>query len=238
MPPQPLSNVKRNARVFSEPVALRRNPELATLIGDVISLWSHIEANLSVVLVRMLEGGVRSGAAMYRAVQSFRAQMAILEAVARITIEPEHVAAFEAVLALVRSVAKKRDKLVHWIWAYSPDVEDALLLINPNYALDYHTSLSEHLAKHLKHGESIEATQSEVPPIDPRAVFVYREKDLQEIIYELNTVWNVTETLIGCVTRTHHLWPSQWSVLTASPQILGELERRKSLRSITPSDTD
>jgi hypothetical protein len=224
--------------VLSEPVAFRRNPELATLVGDVISLWSHIEANLSVVLVRMLEGGVRSGAAMYRAVQSFRAQMAILQAVARIAIEPEHVASFEAVLALVRRAAMKRDKLVHWIWAYSPDVEDALLLIDPDYAMDYHTSLSEHLAKHQKHGESIEATHSEVPPIDPGAVFVYRDKELQEIIYELNAVWNITETLIGCVTRTHYLWPSQWTVLAASPHILEELERRRSPRLITPSDTD
>jgi hypothetical protein len=90
MPPQPLSWVKRPARIISDPGVLRSRPELAVRIGDIISLWSHIEANLSVVLTRMLGGRVRSGSAMYQAVQNFRVQMTVLAAVAKIEVPHEY----------------------------------------------------------------------------------------------------------------------------------------------------
>jgi hypothetical protein len=85
---------KKSARIISDPGVLRSRPELAVLVGDVISLWSHIEANLSIVLTRMLGGGVRSGSAMYQAVQSFRVQMTILNAVAKIEISHEYLLCF------------------------------------------------------------------------------------------------------------------------------------------------
>src|SRR5271169_829424 len=164
MPPQPLSSVKSNARVISDPGVLRSRPELAARISDAISLWSHIEANLSVVLTRMLDGGVKSGTAMYQAVQSFRVHMTVLDEVAKIAIPREYQPTFNAVCTLVRRAARKQDKLAHWIWALSPDIEDALLLIDPNGAMNYHTALAEHLAKNPKHMDLIEA--KEVPPLD------------------------------------------------------------------------
>jgi hypothetical protein len=172
MPPQPLSSVKKSARIISDPGVLRSRPELAVLIGDVISLWSHIEADLSVVLIRMLGGGVRSGSAMYQAVQSFRVQMTVIDAVAKIEVEHEYLPIFEAVLTLVRRAARKRDKLAHWLWAISPDINDALLLLDPNAAMNYHTVLAERLAKHPQHMDFIGA-KDVLSEFDLKTVFVY-----------------------------------------------------------------
>jgi hypothetical protein len=104
---------------------------------------------------------------------------------------------FEAVLTLVRRARAKRAKLAHWLWAISPDIDDALLLIDPDGAMDYHTALAEHLAKHPQHMDFIEA--KDVPPLDLKTVFIYREKEFQEITYELNGAWNLTTT--GRVAR-------------------------------------
>jgi len=229
MPPQPLSSVKSDARIIPNPGVLRAQPTLAPLIADVISLWSHIEANLATVLARMLVASAQAGMAMYQAVRSPNAQFDMLKALARETLAPAQLPIFEAAMRLVRRFGRQRDRIAHWLWAYSPDLPDALLLIDPNRAAEYHASLAEHLMQFPHPAGTVNTAPvnaTQFPALNPAIVLVYRDKDFQEVIYDLNTVWNLTVTLIGCVTRGHPLGHAQWQLLATQPRMAEELSRK------------
>jgi hypothetical protein len=221
MPAQPLSSVKRNARILVDPGVLRSRPQLAVLIADIISLWGHIEGNLGAIFVRLLGASARPGAAIYHSLGAGTRQNA-LRAVARLNLDEHQFKIFEIFLKLVSRGRTQRDRLAHWLWALSPEIEDALLLIDPDAVISHQTNISEYLAKLPEHARWISA--DDVPPLNAANIFVYKENDFHEIIYELNSVWTLTTTLTGSIANVVLGGPELWSLLEHAPQIRKELE--------------
>lgn len=113
MPPQPICSVRRNATASVDHLTLRRHPDLAARVADIIAIWSCIDLQLGAILAFMVKGDVRSSIAMYSALTSSQAQMAVLEAAARISLSPDDLNLFGAVLTLVKRAGAKRNKLAH-----------------------------------------------------------------------------------------------------------------------------
>lgn len=157
--PQPLSRVAPNANVRIGNVGdypLRRHPDLALLAAEVIASWSNVEAFTLRLFVDLMGGSQEIATTVFLALEVQSQKSAAINAVAAEKLGQEQRALLAAILACVKSNQKRRDKIGHWTWGDTPQIPDALLLINPKNAID--------------------------SDINREQIFVYKNHDFDEII--------------------------------------------------------
>ena len=163
--PQPLSRIKPGANIAignaGTPI-FDHNPHLALLAMEGIASWSNVENFLLGLYLELLGGAGERAAIAYLAIETQSAKTQAIRAVAQNVLDGKHFSLLAAVLAVAKTAQKSRDKLAHHIWGYSPDLPDALLLIDP-----------KSMARRQEPREMRED------------VMVYRERDFADII-ELN----------------------------------------------------
>jgi hypothetical protein len=214
MPPQPLLKVRRNAKAIANPtVAFHRNPALAVHVAEVIASWARVESQLGTILALMLKGGVRASVAMYGAIRNAQAQLDALEAAAKVTLLPDDLRLFSAVMILVKRAGAKRHKMAHWLWGHSLQIDNALVLIDPDAELEFSTQSAE-LYTRIKEGD----IHPPYPEFDFTNAYVYRKKDFSEIIREL---WSIQTIVSRFAVLRNDLFANdiERRQLLASPQI-------------------
>lgn len=174
-----------------------RSPQLAALIFNAISIWSYLEAVSITRLLAIISGSSSlTAVAVYEALNSDATKQAVLEAVAKVHITENKYNLLRAILHNIKEQAQTRHKLVHWIWGYSQNLPDYLLLISPrNYAagkpdeiqgMAFNGPLPEQFKKYFKYIE------------------LYVRNDIEEIIARF------TRTL-QFVEQFNLLWQPQFS---------------------------
>lgn len=133
--PQPLKSVKPGAAIFiandeNWQRTLERRPLIAIRAMQVISAWSLVEYFLLDAYVQLLGGANDLAAAKFVALNSAtKKREAIAQLREKVPYQLHQL--FDKMLKDVAAAEKFRDKLAHWVWAYSPDLEDHLLTIDP-----------------------------------------------------------------------------------------------------------
>jgi hypothetical protein len=157
--PQPLSRVLPNAGVWIGNVGdypLARHPGLALLAAEVIASWSNVEAFMLRLFVELMGGSADIAATVFLALENQSAKTAAINAASR-RLPEEQRRLLHALLAIAKTQQKSRDKIAHWTWGDSPQLPDALLLLDPR------TSVTD---DRLSNDD----------------VYVYKERDFVEII--------------------------------------------------------
>lgn len=196
MPPQSISSKRRDAKVDLDPITLRRHPQLAVRIADVIAYWSRIESLLGSILGRMLGSQARPSIAMYEAIRSSQIQMYVLEAAANAALSPENLEVFNPLLVAVKHAGAARHKIAHWLWADSPDFPNSLILVNPDAITDFEKKVSDDTAS-LERGE----VPTRYPELDLRFAFIWETADFNDLIDELDDVYHLTLRFSALVTH-------------------------------------
>ena len=134
---------------------LARRGALAVLAMEAIASWSNVEAFMLSFFVTLL-GGETLASTVYLALDGSGPKMAAIRAAASAALgaTPERLSLFRALLDIAKTNQKARDKLAHWTWGYSPQLPDALLLVDPK-ALSL---------------------------LDRKDILVYKDTDFEEII--------------------------------------------------------
>ena len=191
--PQPFARVNPKAQLMYDRDSgpSKHRPKLALLAMAVISDWTHLELWLRNVFLSMLGTNPRPGAAVYTSLSSTAAQKSALTAVAKLALDPELAEVFEALLFLFSRVARMRNKIAHWQWAYSPQSPDAVILIDPDAIFEqtiWGRDTQAHIAK-------IRAGQNTGNPWAPMfdSASLYYAKDFLEIASDIK---DVTQLLI------------------------------------------
>lgn len=158
--PQPLSRVLPNASVLIGNAGdrpLERHPALAAVALEAIASWSNVEGFLLRLFIQLLGGNESLAASVYLALDGQSAKTNAIKAAAANVLRgrARELSILEAILSIARTNEKDRNKLAHWTWGDSPNLPDALLLLDPRANLDG-LELSE--------------------------VYVYRELDFRSII--------------------------------------------------------
>lgn len=156
--PQPLSTFKNPGVISIGNVGdhpLEQRPELALLVAEVIASWSNVESFHLSLFMKLLGGPGDKAADIYLALEARSAKSAAIKAAAKSLPEP-HKNLLLAILAISSSRQKDRDKIAHGIWGYCTGIPNALLLASPKDMLASNSDLSK--------------------------IFVYREKELEQII--------------------------------------------------------
>ena len=110
---------------------MKQRPELALLVAEVISTWSNVEVFMMRLFVDLMGGPEELAATVFLALEIQSAKSAAINAAAEEKLSVENKALLSAILAVVKSHQKTRDKLAHWVWGYSDQIPDGLLLTNP-----------------------------------------------------------------------------------------------------------
>lgn len=169
-----------------------------------IASWSNVENFLLGLYLELLGGAGERAAIAYLAIETQSAKTQAIRAVAQATLEAKHFNLLVAVLAVAKTAQKSRDKLAHHIWGYSPELPDALLLIDP-----------KSLARRAKPRDMSED------------VMVYREHDFSEVIKLNNRIceWGLTLNFIisdHVANRDGRLYDE----LCAEPEVRERLDRQ------------
>jgi hypothetical protein len=156
--PQPLSRVLPRPSVRLGNVGdypLQRHPDLAHLVAEVIVSWGNVESFMLRLFIDLMGGPKDRAAAVFLALEIQSAKNVAINAVAS-RLPQDQQSLLRAILALIRTNQKSRDKIAHWTWGDSPQIPDALLLANPKDQIDTGLNYDE--------------------------IFIYKAKDFTDII--------------------------------------------------------
>ncbi len=224
MPPQPLSSVKSSAVVKWGGDAFEKHPELSVLVVRCIAGWAHAEGFMRELLVRMLGARAEPAAKMYAALSSAQAQFSVLQAAARCTLRTPHLEMFEAIISLARRTARARHRLAHDLWCYSDDIPDAMLLLEATAAFNFTIEKNQFLQNGSVLAAMLQGQKAPTFPTD--RVYVYREKDLAEILNEIFQVQNYLAQFQNVATPDSPTAASSYSELLLEPRIQEALARQ------------
>jgi hypothetical protein len=197
MPPQPISSVRSTVGVTFTPRAMEERPHLAVFIAQAIARWSSCEFTLGYILAKLLHTKAAVGMAMFESLTSTTAQLSILQAAAATTLSKREKELYDAIMVLVSAAAKQRNKLAHHVWGVSPSLPDALILADPKYTRAYYVRV-----------DAIQRKKSKQPPEFPDfprdKAFIYRQKDLEEVVQLIERTGGYLWNLMYVVDRD---WP-------------------------------
>jgi hypothetical protein len=184
MPPQPFSNVNPKAGYVLLPL-LEKRPLVALEIETCIATWAQTDSAANLLFLTLLGSNETIGAALFNSFESTSAKVNALRSVAVAT----H-ALFDALLRLIKSRQKVRDKIAHWLWGVSDEIPDGLVLVDPRMLFGRN-------ATYMDKGRAGTALANDLMP-SPDHVFVYRVDDLKrdaKDFYDLTMVIYLAQSL-------------------------------------------
>lgn len=163
-------------------------PQLALAAMNVIAEWSILESFLMSLFVQMLGDNPRPAAAIFASLTSDSARRAALRALAHVALDGDQQKKdiFEAILNAIKIAGKHRNKIAHWVWGFSKDLPDAVLLMKPEDKVEQNVADLEHRAVMDKYYENVLANmlQKKKPPEHPglsdQGIYIFEKKDFSE----------------------------------------------------------
>lgn len=166
---------------------------------NAIAAWSNVESFMLKTYVELAGGADADAAAIFVALETRSAKSAAIDTLARLKLDDKHLALLRAIISIVNSTQKTRDKLAHWTWGISPQIPDAVLLSDPR---------------------NLEQT--------PDKIFVYRAKDFDDLTAKCDRIcgWGM---LFRFILNEHPVNSDGriYDKLYAEPEIQNLLNRRK-----------
>jgi hypothetical protein len=163
---------------------LEERPELLRLAMRVIVAWSTLEVFIAGALATMLGTKAAPAVAIYSMLQSTKTQQDALIAAAETELSNAHLELLEALLMIFGSLAKQRNKIVHWVWGISPDHPDGVLLAEPDVMIQSNLNLEKHLRALTEWSRDPDRRQREPPGLDRlqiEKIWVYNASDFTEL---------------------------------------------------------
>lgn len=229
--PQPLSKVRSDASIIlgnSGDYPLEQRPDLLPHAMRVVAAWSTLESFMGSAIVNILGAHAGPGIAMYTSLTSNAAKMGALRAAGDVIITGKQNDLFHALLVVFNSLATRRNKIVHGVWGYSPEVPDGVLLAHQSVLVNWTMELERFL-------ESTPSENNQMPVIDKAKIFVYKATDFKALIKDI-------EMLSGAFLQYQHL-PDRhrahrsdqvYDQLSREPLIREALNRRKNRDKSSP----
>ena len=150
--PQPLSQVKRVKRgepvvLNTDPEAAAKEPELAALVAQLISICSESDYFLGRIFIDMLGPKSAPAFAVCEALAWGYTKKHALKGAAQMSLNEQDYRLFEAILKLYTEDEMQRNKFCHWLWCQSEQAPGYVILLDPMQALRWH------IAPHVEAGK-------------------------------------------------------------------------------------
>lgn len=167
---------------------------------QVIESASELEASILRLFVILLGGNETVAASVYLALDSAGPKTAAIAAVAKVVLNEKQQLVLTAIQKMERTNRKARDKFAHHTWAFSKDLPDAILLVDPRARINDTLSTSD--------------------------IYVYRAADFKDAIEANNRLSSLTAlfryTLLPWVEMSER--DLRFGQLLAEPEIASRLQ--------------
>lgn len=160
---------------------------MASLVGQCISAWAHVEIQMAILLGLMLDANTEAVLAVYETFRNARARRDALNAAAKVRFrKQEEISYFGNLLKRHKSLEDQRNDVVHGLWGVCEDLTDGLVWIE-----------SKHVAifgvKDWNAG--IKGNLERFKALDINA-FYYLPKDIQSLNKDVNDFyWHLVKLL-------------------------------------------
>jgi hypothetical protein len=227
--PQPLYKVNTEAEVFT---GFGQDPEklaLCPYITRVIGAWAYSDHLIACMLNNFLKADYAVTAAMYNALTSAEARKAAFLAAAKLAV-PDRYDLIQAVLAATRPSRRRRNDFAHHVWAHSPQIDEALLLVDPAALTEQIVAVRQFVSEgrfQPKTSRVEGVTKLEfpaLPAVDGSRIFVFKRKELE---FEAIAAEQCTGTFHILNLSTSTLFPDDEArdMLEREPRIQRELKK-------------
>lgn len=202
--PQPLSNYLKKVTKYSYEfgvTSLQKYPNLSAKIAEAIAIMSEIDHAMGLVLVKILHASPEPAFAMFSELMDSKMRQAMILAAARSSFSDEDFETFEAIMSVVHSQAKTRNKFAHGLWGVCEQVSEALLNVDPRYLLTHELHRQQLWADfHQMTDFSSDAGEAWMDSLkyDFDRIYVYRKSEFNKVIEDLTE----TRLIIGLFLNT------------------------------------
>lgn len=182
--PQPLSRVRPGANIGPSNDAMDRYPSLALWISKVISMYAAADVEWPGIAAVIKHTSPETFVAIHNDLKSDAAQRAMVKAVAKEYLEAAEMKLLQAVEKAIKPARDIRNRFAHHLWGTSPEVPDALLLIEP-------APYIRHLAWYVGMFDRKQDASTR-PEIPYDRIMVYRESDMRsayEVVMESELIF-------------------------------------------------
>ncbi len=212
MSPQPLSRLVPSLPdlVIAPGLLEVANPALVGLVMRVIATWSYVDLAVTDLVSVFLRTDFQVVNEMFLALTGSAQRRAVMEAAAS-SLPEDDSRLYERVMKRVRVTEQHRNDFAHSIWAFSPSLPDALLLIEPK-ALSRHRAAYRVNIRELRewvrwmsthHPNDVDWTTAPAAPevtpptaaLDHSLIMVYRQNDLQRELADVHRAELLVQTL-------------------------------------------
>ena len=111
--PNPIPQDARVSKWRSSVDAIDHCPKLAAQICKIFAGWADLERRLDYLFLEVSGGSSRAGIAVFDAIDSRRLRAQVVTFAAEASLRDTNQMAVRAVLKLISSASKNRDKLAH-----------------------------------------------------------------------------------------------------------------------------
>jgi hypothetical protein len=185
MPRQPLNRVLPPAKLSSLLFGIESctsRPGLTAIIGECLTLWTYVEAEVATVLGTLLKAENAATLAVFQVLRRSSSQYEAISEAAKHTIHEKNVELLGAVLNVHKATETERNALAHGHFGAC----DAL----PNAILWMHTNDIVKLRVRFHLDDTFDYNEAEIAD-QVAKTFVYRENDLTKLRNEIKELWYI-----------------------------------------------
>jgi len=118
-------------------------PDVSAAAMGALGSWSEVERFLLEIYVRLAGGSKGDAAAIYLSLEGDGPKNTVLNTVAKRKLTVEQLRLLSAILRLVKTASKTRNKLAHWCWGASPEITNGLLIADPKVVVVAHSNAED-----------------------------------------------------------------------------------------------
>lgn len=225
--PQPLSQVKRGnpTELNTGPDAAAREPELAALVAQIISICSESDYFLGRTFIDMLGPKSAPAFAVYEALAWGYTKKQALKGAAEMSLDDQDYRLFEAILKLYTEDEMQRNKFCHWLWCYSKQAPGYVILLNPMQSLRWQ------VAPHVEPGKK------RVPPTTTEHIAeceCYSKAELERLVERFTVTIGLIEVFRNLVGVAGAPKDSLRASLETQPRMAEALRRLEKPKQTPP----
>jgi hypothetical protein len=176
--------VRPKAKVRFPANALAERTELAALVGECIAFWSHVEAQIAILLAAIMKAETAIASAVFLSIRNSRAQREALAEAAKVALKDRELEMFSAIAMVYQSLDGQRSDLAHGVFAMSDDLPDAILWVD---AKDFTKHTVENWVEQATDNLPFPAATSD--DAVKQSMFVYRKNDLMALRDDIKEFW-------------------------------------------------
>lgn len=162
-------------------------PKLAVLYAKCMAAYATLEVEASAMVVHMLGARAAPVLAVFNALATTSTRVEALDALGEHVLTKKDYKLFAIIMREFQALARRRNKMVHHTWAEAFEIEDGLLLIEPEVSLELRKELEKVMAKRSG-GKGFHIDDYKNVRLNYEGIWVYRKADFEGFLKDADRV--------------------------------------------------